>query len=71
MFEAIRELEQQYPAVPEAVAFYGGLQPAVDALAHSTLLIDDAYYLLEEMAKEVGAVFATSQGLSLFSCTPS
>ncbi|GAB4817192.1 hypothetical protein N2152v2_004238 [Parachlorella kessleri] len=69
MFEAIRELEQQYPAVPEAVAYYGGLQPAVDALAHSTLLIDDAYYLLEGMANEGQQLTATQLNVVVAACS--
>ena len=56
MFEAIRELERAHPQAPDAAAYFSGLQPAVDALAHSTQLIDDAYYLLEDMAHAVGAV---------------
>lgn len=56
MFEAVRALEHAHPEQPEAAAYHSGLQPAVDALAQGVALVDEGYYLLEDMARSVSMI---------------
>ena len=52
-FRLVWQLQAVYPDRPEAVAYDRALVPLVDALSVSAADVDQAYYLLEEMHKEV------------------
>ena len=59
-FRLVWQLQSVYPDRPEAVAYDRALVPLVDVLAASADEVDNAYYLLEEMHKEVGQCMAAA-----------
>lgn len=59
-FRLIWQLQSVYPDRPEAVAYDRALVPLVDVLAASADDVDKAYYLLEEMHKEVSECMAVT-----------
>ena len=59
-FRLVWQLQSVYPDRPEAVAYERALVPLVDVLAASADEVDNAYYLLEEMHKEVSRVHGSS-----------
>ena len=53
-FTAVARLEAAHPEAPGAVSYHGGLPMLVDMLARGApKVIDEAYFFLEERAKEV------------------
>lgn len=47
------QLQQVHPNRPDAVAFETALMSIVDAAAESGEAVDDAYFVLEDMHKQV------------------
>lgn len=47
------QLQQVHPNRPDAVAFENALMSIVDAAAESGEAVDDAYFVLEDMQKQV------------------